>query len=159
MKKILLYFCCIAFSSFYSQQAGVTAVPVDPIDPTLVIFQYDDAGNQIYRGLNCLTCCVGCRPGQDLAPPLAEQIANYIQTVPVPVKTDLTVIWDLSIRDYIVTIDLLPYNAFKITESVNVKALSNNSYVFRMNHLPYGVYFLKFNLSDGSVYTRSVTKN
>lgn len=159
MRKTLLSFSCITFSLFYSQQVEVTAVPVDPVDPTLVIFHYDDSGNQIYRGLGCVTCCVTCRPEQETPATLADQVANKIQAAPVPVKTDLTVIWDLSIQNFIVSIDLLPYNAFNITESVNIKSLDTNSYIFRMSHLSYGVYYLKFNLTDGSVYTRTVTKN
>lgn len=159
MKKILLFFSCIIFSLFYSQQVEATGIPGNPVDPTLVVFSYDDAGNQVYRGLSCVNCCSTCRPSEQTPPSLADQVANKIQAAPVPVKTDLTVVWDVSIKDFILSIDLLPYNAFNITESVNIRSLSTNSYIFKMNHLPYGVYYLKFNLSDGSVYTRSVTKN
>ena len=158
MKKSLFSFFIFCLSLFYSQKANVVIVQ-PPTDQSLVIFQYDDAGNQIYRGLGCFICCSTCRPGQENASSLADQVANKIQAAPVPVKTDLTVIWDVSIQNFIVSIDLLPYNAFNITESVNIKSLNTNSYIFRMSHLPYGVYYLKFNLSDGSVYTRTVTKN
>ena len=151
----LLFFC----SWVYAQRMQVTAIPGNPVDPSLVIFQYDDSGNQIYRGSNCTNCCATCRPGEESSNTLADMVANMIQAAPVPVKTDLTVLWDLSIRDFIVSIDLLPYNAFNITESVSIRSLNTNSYIFRMSHLPYGVYYLKFNLSDGSIYTRTVTKN
>lgn len=131
-----------------------------PIDNSIAVFQYDEAGNQIYRGPQILWACITCKDQIQQAPlSLADQIANKIQAAPVPVKTDLTVLWDFSIRDFIVSIELLPYNAFTITESVNIRSLNTNSYIFRMSHLPYGVYYLKFNLSDGSVYTRTVTKN
>lgn len=159
MKKILLSISCIGFSLFYSQKNQVAVAPGNPVDPSLVLFRYDNAGNQIYRGPDGIVC-VNCRPGEEIIPPsLADQIANKIQAAPVPVKTNLTVIWDLSITDFIVSIDLLPYNASNITETVNITSLNTNSYLFRMSHLPYGVYYLKFNLTDGSVYTRTVTKN
>ena len=158
MKKILLSLSCIGFSLYYSQKIKAVAAPGNPVDPSLVIFRYDDAGNQIFRGPDGIVCNT-CRPGEETQSTLADQVANKITAAPVPVKNDLPVIWDLSIRDFIVSIDLLPYNAFNITESVSIKSLNTNSYLFRMSHLPYGVYYLKFNLSDGSVYTRTVTKN
>lgn len=162
MKKTLSFsFLLLFFSTWmYTQRMQVTAIPSNPVDPSLVIFRYDDSGNQIYRGPElCTNCCATCRPGEESPSTLADMVANKIQAAPVPVKTDLTVLWDLSIRDFIVSIDLLPYNAFNITESVSIRSLNTNSYIFRMSHLPYGVYYLKFNLSDGSVYTRTVTKN
>jgi hypothetical protein len=165
MKKLysalLITFFLMFFSSWvYAQRMQVTAIPGNPVDPSLVIFSYDDSGNQIRRGPElCMNCCATCRPGEESPSTLADLVANKIQAAPVPVKTDLTVLWDLSIRDFIVSIDLLPYNAFNITESVSIRSLNTNSYIFRMSHLPYGVYYLKFNLSDGSIYTRTVTKN
>lgn len=157
MRKILLAFSFITFSLFSSQQVQVAALPGNP-DPSIVIFNYDDAGNQIHRG-PLGNVCISCRPGDVTNTTLADQIANKITAAPVPVKTDLSVFWDLSIKDFIISIDLLPYNGFNITESINIRSLTTNSYIFRMNHLPYGVYYLKFNLTDGSVYTRTVTKN
>ncbi|WHF51959.1 hypothetical protein QGN23_01480 [Chryseobacterium gotjawalense] len=156
MKKTLsLSFLLLLFSScVYSQFAKILSQG----DPSIVLFGYDESGNQIFRGPSGNVCNT-CRPGEEINTTLANQVANKIQAVPVPVKTDLTVLWDLSIRDFIVSIDLLPYNAFNITESINIRSLATNSYIFRMSHLPYGVYYLKFNLSDGSVYTRTVTKN
>lgn len=162
MIKSLSYFLFVFYplSYFFSQQTQLVVVPSNPPDPTLVVFRYDQAGNQIYRGESCINCCTNCRPGQEESSvTLADQVANKIQAAPVPVKTDLNVIWDVSIKDFIVSIDLLPYNSFNITESVNLTSLNTNSYTFRMSHLPYGVYYLKFNLSDGSVYSRSVIKN
>ncbi|WP_294300138.1 hypothetical protein [uncultured Chryseobacterium sp.] len=67
--------------------------------------------------------------------------------------------WDHEVKDYITKIELLPYNSFKILSFVDVGTLNNTSYVFRMESYPYGVYYLKFYLSDGSIYTRTVTKN
>ena len=160
MKKLysalLIPFSLLFFSSWIDAQSQ--KIPISPGDPSIVLFRYDDSGNQIFRGPDGIVCNT-CRPGEENTSTLADQVANQIQAAPVPVKTDLTVLWDLSIRDFIVSIDLLPYNAFNITESVSIRSLNTNSYIFRMSHLPYGVYYLKFNLSDGSIYTRTVTKN
>lgn len=124
-----------------------------------VVFDYDESGNQIYRGP-----CIGCKESNTMISKqsektLAEIFENQIKAAPVPVKTDLTVMWDKSIRDYIIKIDLLPYNAFRVMETVDIKSISDNSYIFKMSPYSYGVYYLKFYLSDGSIYTRIVTKN
>ena len=157
MKK-LLFSSAFLFFSFSSAQRHSINVTQPPADPAVVIFGYDEAGNQIYRGPNAIVC-TSCKPSEIQSQSLADQVANSIDAAPVPVREDLTVIWKEEIKDYIVSIDLLPYNAFRILKSVSMKSLDTNSYVFEMGHLPYGVYYLKFNLSDGSVYTRTVTKN
>lgn len=161
MEKLLFFSAFLFFSLFSAQRATISiAHPQVPpqSDPSLVIFGYDEAGNQIFRGPTGIVCNT-CRPSETSQHSLADQVANSINAAPVPVKEDLTVIWKEEIKDYIVSIDLLPYNAFRILKSVSIKSLDTNSYVFEMGHLPYGVYYLKFNLSDGSVYTRTVTKN
>ena len=124
-----------------------------------VIFNYDDAGNQIYRGTASGTGRMASSTENTSTPTLVDQVANKIQTAPVPVKTVLNVIWEQDIKDYIVKIDLLAYNSFQIIETVDVKSKMGNSYVFNMNNYPYGVYYLRFYLSDGSIYNRTITKN
>lgn len=124
-----------------------------------VIFNYDDAGNQIYRGTASGTGRMASSTENTSTPTLVDQVANKIQTAPVPVKTVLNVIWEQDIKDYIVKIDLLAYNSFQIMETVDVKSKMGNSYVFNMNNYPYGVYYLRFYLSDGSIYNRTITKN
>ena len=124
-----------------------------------VIFNYDEAGNQIYRGTASGTGRMASSAEIATSPTLADQIANKIQTVPVPVKTVLNVIWEQDIKDYIIKIDLLAYNSFQIMETVDVKSKMGNSYVFNMSNYPYGVYYLRFYLSDGSIFNRTITKN
>ena len=124
-----------------------------------VIFTYDDSGNQIYRGTASGTGRMASSTESTSIPTLADQIANKIQTAPVPVKTVLNVIWEQNIKDYILKIDLLAYNSFQIMETVDDKSKMGNSYVFDMSKYPYGVYYLKFYLSDGNIYTRTITKN
>ena len=124
-----------------------------------VIFTYDDSGNQIYRGTASGTGRMASSTESTSIPTLADQIANKIQTAPVPVKTVLNVIWEQNIKDYILKIDLLAYNSFQIMETVDVKSKMGNSYVFDMSKYQYGVYYLKFYLSDGNIYTRTITKN
>ena len=126
-----------------------------------VVFEYDEAGNQIYRGLKDGNKNTNTTPKSETKTLVsqANTIANKIKVAPVPVKTDLNVFWDKEITNYILKIDLLPYNAFNIIETINISNLKTNSYVFKMSHLTFGVYYLKFYLSDGSIYTVSVTKN
>lgn len=126
-----------------------------------VIFRYDESGNQIYRGIGDANKNSAVIKKDDIKPTfsLADSISNKIQVAPVPVKTDLNVFWDKEIENYIIKIDLLPYNAFKIIETINISRLHSNTYTFKMSHLPYGVYYLKFYLSDNSIYTVTVTKN
>lgn len=146
MKKTILFsfFLVFLFTGYFRSQ---------------VIFNYDDSGNQIYRGTSSSTGRIASSTESASTPTLADQIANKIQTAPVPVKTVLNVIWEQDIKDYILKIDLLAYNSFQIMETVNVKSKMGNSYVFDMSKYPYGVYYLKFYLSDGNIYTRTITKN
>ena len=118
-----------------------------------VIFNYDDAGNQIYRGTT-----TGTNRMASTSVTLADQIGNKIQAVPVPVKTVLNVICEQDIKDYILKIEVLAYNSFQIMESVDVKSKIMTSYIFDMTNYAYGVYYLKFYLSDGSIYTKTITK-
>ena len=125
-----------------------------------VVFDYDESGNQIFRGLlGNKKQATENKPEVKSIAPLAQSIANKIKVAPIPVKTDLNVFWDNEVTNYIKKIDLLPYNAFSIIETVNISNLRTNSYVFKMSHLSYGVYYLKFYLSDGTIYTATVTKN
>lgn len=146
MKKTILFsfFLVFLFTGYFRSQ---------------VIFNYDDSGNQIYRGTSSSTGRMANSTESPSTPTLADQIANKIQTAPVPVKTVLNVIWEQNIKDYILKIDLLAYNSFQIMETVDVKSKMGNSYVFDMSKYPYGVYYLKFYLSDGNIYTRTITKN
>ena len=146
MKKTILFsfFLVFLFTGYFRSQ---------------VIFNYDDSGNQIYRGTSSSTGRMANSTESPSTPTLADQIANKIQAAPVPVKTSLNVIWEKDIKDYIVKIDLLAYNSFQIMETVDVKSKMGNSYVFNMNNYPYGVYYLRFYLSDGSIYNRTITKN
>lgn len=138
---------------------GILVIFSSNLSKAQVIFNYDDAGNQIYRGTASGTGRMASSAESTSTPTLADQIANKIQAAPVPVKTSLNVIWEQDIKDYILKIDLLAYNSFQIMETVDVKSKMGNSYVFDMSKYPYGVYYLKFYLSDGNIYTRTITKN
>ena len=135
---------------------GILVIFSSNLSKAQVIFNYDDAGNQIYRGTGTGRMA---NTTESSTITLADQIANKIQAAPVPVKIVLNVIWEHDIKDYIVKIELLAYNSFQIMETVDVKSKMGNSYVFDMSKYPYGVYYLKFYLSDGNIYTRTITKN
>ncbi len=125
-----------------------------------VAFDYDEAGNQIYRGLlGSKNRSTEDKPLEKTVIALSKSIANKIRVAPVPVKSDLNVFWYKDVANYIKKIDLLPYNSFNIIETVGVSNLNTNSYIFKMSHLTYGVYYLRFYLSDNSIYTVTVTKN
>lgn len=128
-----------------------------------VIFEYDEAGNQVLRGL-----CMGCKSGSKISTPadsksksltISEEVANSIQLAPVPVKTSLTILWDVKVKDYIKRIELLPYNDVRILSFFDVKNTTNTSCIFNMESYSYGVYYIKFYLSDGSIYTKTITKH
>lgn len=125
------------------------------------IFKYDEAGNQIFRGL-----CDGCKKISEKssvaeeakAQTIAQQVAHNIKVAPVPVKANLNILWDAKVKDYIRRIELVPYNDVQILNFFDMKTTSI-SCVFNMESYSYGVYYLKFYLSDGSIYTRTITKN
>lgn len=143
---------------------AITAI-LHTISAQTVIFDYDEAGNQIYRGLQQNKSNNTQKSDTQKSEffkkiAMADNIGKSIKTVPVPVKTDLTVIWNADVKDCIIRIELLPYNSFKILSYLDLnKSSSLTSYVFPMTQYPYGVYYLKFYLNDGSIYTRTVTKN
>ena len=124
-----------------------------------VIFNYDDAGNQIYRGTSTGTGRIASPSIKENPSTLADQISNQIQIAPNPVETYLNVFWKENIANSIVKIELLPYNSFTIIEYVNLENKKSNQYRFNMTNLPYGVYYLKFYLSDGSTIAKTITKN
>lgn len=147
MKKTIITGVFLILGSYFSAQT--------------VIFEYDEAGNQVLRGL-----CVGCKSSNEasiLAEPqsqtISEEVANSIKVAPVPVKTNLTILWDIKVKDYIKRIELVTYNDVRVLSFFDVKNTSNNSCIFNMESYPYGVYYLKFYLSDGTIYTRTITKN
>ncbi len=129
-----------------------------------IYFEYDSAGNQILR-----TDCLGCNTAtantdsifKTLAEPLtdAEQYGKEIKAAPVPVKDVLNILWNQDFHSKIVKFELLPYNEFKIYETVETNQLKGNSYVLNMSRYSYGVYYLRFYFSDGSIYTRSIIKH
>lgn len=144
MKKLYFLFGILAIFSSNQTKAQVT-------------FSYDDAGNQVLR-----TSASGNRTSSSAEAPnttLADQVGNKIQTAPVPVKTVLNVLWEQDIKDFIVKIEITAYNSFQIMDSVEIKNKSGNSYTFNMSNYPYGVYYVRFYLNDGSVYNRTITKN
>ncbi|CAD7802819.1 hypothetical protein CHRY9390_00983 [Chryseobacterium aquaeductus] len=125
------------------------------------IFEYDEAGNQVLRGL-----CSGCKSGSKTSIPvepkaqtILEEVSKSIRVAPVPVKTNLTVLWDIKVKDYIKRIELVPYNDVRILSFFEVKNTSNTSCIFNMESYSYGVYYLRFYLSDGSIFTKTITKN
>ena len=142
----------------------ILALPTFILVKSQVIFRYDEAGNQIVRGMEGVDRNTNQTPNiitKDVknTETLANQVANKIKVAPVPVKTDLNVFWEQDIKDYITKIELLPYNSVKIIESRTLTSNNfSNSCVFNMSKLTYGVYFLKFYLKDNSIYSVTVTK-
>lgn len=143
--KLILLFVIFLYTESYKAQTI-----------TKVLFEYDEAGNQIFRGPDSSGKITKQKETNEIK---FKLIADKIKVASVPVITDLNIFWEKELSGYILSIDLLPYNAFKILEHIEVKNNSTNSCQFYMGNRPYGVYYLKFNLSDGAVYTVKVTKN
>ena len=148
-RKLILLFVIFCFTENYKTQTITKA-----------LFEYDEAGNQIYRGPDVST---KISKKNDLLEKIKQEtkynlFADKIKIAPVPVKTDLNVFWEKEFSGYILSIDLLPYNSFKILEHIDVKNINTNSCQFYMGNRPYGVYYLRFN-RDGAVYTVKITKN
>lgn len=160
MKKNLFFAFCCLHSLHYAQISQQQAIVIPPpqSDPKIVLFNYDSAGNQIYRGPNELVCST-CKGDEITNLSLADQIGDKIQAAPVPVKTDLQIVWNATFNQFITQIELLPYNANIVLHRANISSYSGNSYILPMSTYAYGVYYLKFYFTDGSVYTRTITKN
>lgn len=145
MKKVLFITSFMIFSFGFSQ--------------TQMIFRYDQAGNQIYRGNESQSQhSIASNDevfNRNLDDNQADEFWNHIALYPVPVKDILTIKWDSEVNDLIDHVTLYEHN--QLVNLFTKKNLPNINQQVEINMSTYtlGVYILTFNLKDG----RSISKN
>jgi len=166
MKKFLPLILLCSFTAFCSAQFGTTAVPKPPAGGPIV-FKYDDAGNQIYRGYDCAECAANgnrlAEDGQTSPGPLPQASSedafwNEIQIYPVPVRDILTIGWTANVDALIADVSLYEQNTvhWKFQQK-NLPSL-NREIKLDMSAYYMGVYILVFQLKDGRMLSRNITK-
>ncbi|WP_234110716.1 hypothetical protein [Chryseobacterium sp. R2A-55] len=160
MKRPLLLFPLMIFSLCLDAQFGTTAVP----QPTgSIIFQYDDAGNQVFRGYFCPTCVGRPAPETNEGPATAatgteDELSGEIHIYPVPVRDVLTVAWTEKVDDLVAEVSLYEQNT--VHWKFRQKNLPNLNREIRIDMHGYymGVYVLTFRLRDGRTISRNITR-
>jgi len=135
-----------------------------PGDPQLqaMVFSYDEAGNQIYRG-STISSSGKTTPEED--PTVQSQSLSTddsfwlgIQVYPVPVKDVLTISWNKENNDLIENVSLYQHTTLSFLFEQKNYANLNNQVQVDMSSYYMGVYVLRFQLKDGRVMTRNITK-
>lgn len=131
------------------------------------VYQYDEAGNQIFRSF----VCSNCRPIQEKSEPQEEKTpsANLssveddtfwreIKIYPVPVKDILTIVWSDKVDSLIDEVSLYEQNTvhWKFQQK-NIPNL-NRQVQIDMTDYYMGVYILSFQLKDGKIISKNITK-
>lgn len=149
-------------SMLFHAQIMPTAVP-QPIGS--YVFLYDDSGNQIFRGYVCNNCPAplskeetssseGRTSGEDSTESFWKEVSIY----PVPVKDLLTITWKDKVDDLIEEVSLYEQNTvhWKFQQK-NFPSIDKQIQI-DMSHYYMGVYVLTFQLRDGRVVSKNITK-
>ncbi|PWN64737.1 hypothetical protein [Chryseobacterium oncorhynchi] len=131
---------------------------------TEVYFQYDEAGNQRYRGIN--------EAGKEASEKIVKAAAitkqepaidekafwKQIRLYPVPVNDYLTIDWTEEVDSLIESVSLYQHSTvhWKFQQQNNPGL--NRQIKINMIGYDWGVYILRFTLKDGRVFSRNVTK-
>ena len=133
-----------------------------PGDPQLqaIVFKYDDAGNQIYRGYAIAGKPAPEEEAQTISQNLMEEEKFWlgIQVYPVPVKDVLTISWNEENNDLIESVNLYQHTTMAFLFQQKNYANLNRQVQIGMSSYYMGVYVLSFQLKDGRVMTRNIIK-
>jgi hypothetical protein len=128
--------------------------------PDKIIFDYDTAGNQIFRGIVIEMQSTSIQNIHELENATEDQQSfGYedakLRYYPNPVKTQLQVEWNKSFKpvSYMV---LFTSNNQKLTEVHNLNQHDNTTIEF--GHLPVGSYYLTVFYADGTKETVTIVK-
>ena len=165
MNKLTVQIIAIFFGNFCSGQIIPPTASTYPI-----YFQYDESGNQVFRGDGMLSRIANNSNSENLESVWEPNLAvattpmdendfwKNIRVYPVPVKDDLTIDWNDSVNDLIAEIGLYEQNTIHwVFQSKKISAL-NKTIKINMSKQYMGVYILSFTLKDGRRISRNITK-
>lgn len=166
--KTKIFFLLV--SSFISQSIFSQSVPVPdnqpevytPGNPSLqaIVFKYDDAGNQVYRGYALQGKSTQEEP-QNVQPQNVLQEDQFwlgIQIYPVPVRDILNITWNEENNNLIDNLTLYQHNTMSFLFQQKNYPNLGRSIQINMSSYYMGVYVLSFQLKDGRVMTRNIIK-
>lgn len=149
MKSLFTFFLFICSLYFYQAQ-------------TNVVFNYDNAGNQISR---LLSDNYSNQSSSSIISTILKQnnkteeelFWEKVQIYPVPVKNILTITWNTDISNLVSNINLYEHNTLSNLFSLNTNHL-NNRIEINMTGYNIGVYIISFTLKNGKIYTHNIIK-
>jgi hypothetical protein len=165
MKTRKLFFLGLTFisQSIFSQSVSPPEDQPEankPGDPQLqaIIFRYDDAGNQIYRGTDVVIAEPSIKKTQVSSVKTEDSFWLGIQIYPVPVKDVLTISWNEESNDLIESVSIYQHTTMAFLFKQKNYANLNRQVQIDMSSTYMGVYVLSFQLTDGRVMTRNIIK-
>ncbi|RMZ60054.1 hypothetical protein D1632_10725 [Chryseobacterium nematophagum] len=129
---------------------------------TEVLFKYDEAGNQLYRGPNTAAKTTSKAELQTHSEPQIttdeKAFWKQIRLHPVPVNDVLTIDWTEEVNGLIESVSLFEHNTvhWKFQQQ-NIPDL-NRQLKINMSGYQWGIYVLHFTLKDGRKFSRNITK-
>lgn len=160
--KCILPLFMVTSSIFYSQ--------IIPPTQTKVYFDYDEAGNQIYRGDMLFSSSKTTNTQQPTTEIINQddsvnnstisekEFWNGIRIYPVPVKDVLTIDWSEKVDDLITDIGLYEQSTVHwVFQNKKISSL-NRKIQINMSQQYMGVYVLTFTLKDGRRLSKNITK-
>lgn len=152
MQRTLLVFTIFSTQLFYAQRE--------------VVFEYDEAGSQIYRGEKKSLKTNSEKLVEEIKPHLViesktEEEKRFwagIELAPVPVRETLSIqihpkikenLSEIFITDMLGNVRYHQRNISRYSEPIRVN----------MQHYIEGVYVVRFHLKDGKIYTQSILKH
>lgn len=163
MNKLILSVIAISLSNWALSQ--IIPPPTYPI-----YFQYDESGNQVFRGDGMLSrsavadssqnteTVVQTSPENSSSAMEEKDFWNNIRIYPVPVKDYLTIEWNDSVKDLISEVGLYEQNTVHwVFQSKKIPTLDKTIKI-NMTKQYMGVYILTFTLKDGRRFSKNITK-
>lgn len=151
MKRILLITFLILVNHYCFSQSSLS-------------FEYDNAGNQIFRGNTRMMLEPPPLSTMPVPKPILiedpneTKLWNNVTLYPVPVEDILTIQWNSSINHLIESVSLYQHSSINwIDHLTNNQQYNNRFYVDMRDYSP-GVYIVSFRLTTGKTYTKTIIK-
>lgn len=134
---------------------------------TEVYFKYDEAGNQRYRGpevsskqtTDTISKTESQTTSSSQSPAIDEkEFWKQIRLYPIPVNDVLTIDWTDKVDGLIESVSLYQHSTvhWKFQQQ-NIPSL-NKQLKINMTGYDWGVYVLRFTLTDGRIFSKNITK-
>lgn len=156
--KNLLFFIALFFANLAFSQIIIQPQP-------MLNFEFDEAGNQIYRGNGSLSKSNLSSPENledsnlNSAYIISEkEFWNNIRIYPVPVKDILTIDWTEKVDDLISNVGLFQQSTVHWVFQGEIIPSLHRKLQINMSKQYMGVYILIFTLKDGRRVSKNITK-